>query len=505
MFIFFYLKLNASQKNRKTLTRGSDVMQSKVCSMSAIIKVTLISAIMIAALIICSVSADALSGTTGNIKAATAVRASASVKGKQVGSFGGNAKVTIIREKFTTKKSTKKTKIWYYVTDGKTTGYVRSDMVGNISYSKTPVKVKVKTKARKGAGDKMKKKGTYKKGKSLTVVMEAKAKNGSTWYKVKKGSGYAYIKAKHARVTGKTTSPATNTAAAKASPAAAAPSLPAADPSAPLSITTSNVRLPEDRVTNLPFSIMGTVSSNHIIQKAEVGITDSSDKWVRKATADVNSTVFNIASVDAQIKFGTLTPGTYTYKVRVKVDGKWSTQASKKFKVRKAVVPAQLTQTALSLAWPRGTSSSVYSYSGGSPTPNFVNALNTVYPDRSNWSAAPKAGASCDVFVGTTVRTSGYDPYYPRGWDDQYSYLQASDKWVRIAYSGSLSTLQSGDIILYKRSSGGCHTCIYVEIDGTPYLAEAQISRNYGYLNSSTSKIQKFSDKKLLVVYRATN
>ena len=479
-------------------------MQSKVCSMSAIIKVTLISVILIAALMISSVSVDAMGGTTGNIKAATAVRASASVKGKQVGSFGGNAKVTIIREKFTTKKSTKKTKIWYYVTDGKTTGFVRSDMVSNISYSKTPVKVKTKTKARKGAGDKMKKKGTFKKGKSLTVVMEAKAKNGSTWYKVKKGSGYAYIKAKHARVTGKTTSPAT-AAATKASQPAATSSVPAADPSAPLSITTSNVRLPEDRVTNLPFSIMGTVNSNHIIQKAEVGITDSSDSWVRKATAEVNSTVFNIASVDAQIKFGTLSPRTYTYKVRVKVDGKWSTQASKKFKVRKAVVPAQLTQTALSLAWPKGTPSATYAYSGGAPTPNFVNALNTVYPDRGNWSAAPRAGASCDVFVGTTVRTSGYDPYYPRGWSDQYNYLQSSDKWVRIAYSGSLSTLQSGDIILYKRDSGGCHTCIYVEINGTPYLAEAQISKNYGYLNSSTSKIQKFSDKKLLVVYRATN
>ena len=474
--------------------------------MSAIIKVTLISVLLIAALILSSVSADALSGATGNIKAGSgaAVRASASAKAKQVGSFGSNAKVSIIREVFTSKNSTKKTKIWYYVTNGKTTGYVRADLVSNISYSSTPVKVKAKTKARKGAGDKMKKKGTFKKGKKLTAVMEAKGKNGSTWYKVKKGSGFVYVKAKHVRVTGTTKAAAVKPAESKPAVTPAS-SKPAADQNAPLSITTSNIRLPEDRVTNLPFSIMGTVNSNHIIESARVGIKDSSDSWVRKATADVNDTVFNIASVDAQIKFGTLTPGTYTYKVDVKVDGKWSTQASKKFKVRKAVVPAQLTQTALSLAWPRGTDEALYKYSGGSATPNFQNAINTVFPDRSNWSAAPRAGASCDVFVGTTVRTSGYDPYYPRGWDDQYDYLQKSDKWVRIAYSGSLSTLQSGDIVLYKRDSGGCHTCIYVEINGSPYLAEAQISKYYGFLNSSTSKIQKFSNKKLMVVYRATN
>jgi hypothetical protein len=109
------------------------------------------------------------------------------------------------------------------------------------------------------------------------------------------------------------------------------------------------------------------------------------------------------------------------------------------------------------------------------------------------------------VFVGTTIRTSGYDPNYPRGWDDQYSYLQSSDKWVRIAYNGNTSVLRSGDVVLYKRDSGGCHTCIYVVENGTPYLAEAQIKKYYGYMKSNISKIKDFSNKKFIVVYRATN
>lgn len=165
--------------------------------------------------------------------------------------------------------------------------------------------------------------------------------------------------------------------------------------------------------------------------------------------------------------------------------------------------PTRIALTALLLAWPRGTDKPVYSYPDGSPTQNFQKAIDAVYPNRSSWSAAPRAGASCDVFVGTVIRTSGYDPDYPRGWDDQYEYLQASDRFVQVPYSGDLSTLQDGDIILYLRNSGRKHTCIFVEVDGKPYLAEAQIKKYFGYLNPGNKKVRQFSNKKILNVYRA--
>lgn len=483
-------------------------MQSKVCSMSAKIKVTLISIILITALAAGSLSVDAASigGTTGTIKAKSGaiLRQYASTKSAKVGSMRNKARVTILSEAFVSKNSTKNKKKWYYVTDGRTSGYVRSDLVKNISYGGAPVSTTAKVNYRKGAGNKMKKKGTFKKGKSLTAVLTATAKDGSTWYKVRKGSGFVYVSGKYIRDAGVSTAAAPAAQAAGSAVSASSPQL-SADPSAPLSITTNNVRVPEDRATDIPFTIYGTIASNHIIESAEVGVADANGNWATRATASVNSTVFNIASVDSQVKFGTIPPGSYNYNVNVMVDGNWNTPVKKPFTVKQAQAPAMITQTAKNLAWPIGTPTDYFRYSGGSATGNFQAALNAVYPNRGSWSAAPRVGASCDVFVGTTIRYSGYDPNYPRGWDDQYSYLQSSDKWVRIAYNGNTSVLRSGDIVLYKRDSGGCHTCIYVVENGVPYLAEAQIKKYYGYMKSNISKIQDFSNKKFIVVYRATN
>ena len=481
-------------------------MQNRICSRSSIIKVTLISVMLIAALVASTFTTDAfsVSSTTGSINArgGAALRTKASTKGAKIAVLSRGTRVTIIREVFKSKKSVKKSKRWYLVTAGGRSGYVRADLVNNIAYCSASVKTTAKVKFRKGAGNKMKKKGSFKKGQALTAVLQAKAADGSIWYKVRKGSGFVYVSGKYLTDNVQTTDPAStdNSASATAAALAAAP-----DPDAPLSITANNVRTPDDRVTNLPFTVLGTINSNHIIESVEVGVVKASGGWAIRATQNVNKTSFNIASVDAQLKFGTIPAGSYFYRVNVKVDGEWHTPVDKAFTVRTAEIPAKLTQTALSLAWPAGTSSSTFDYSGGAPTAAFTAALNAAYPNRSNWSTAPRKGASCDVFVGTTVRTSGYDPNYPRGWDEQYDYLQKSDKWVRIAYSGDLSKLQSGDIVLYKRDSGGCHTCIYVKIGSDDYLAEAQIEKRYGYLKSDVSKIQKFSDKKFIVVYRATN
>lgn len=478
-------------------------MQRNICSMSAKIKVALISAVLVLALVASSLSADAFStGTTmGSIHAKSGVylRATASTKSAKVGSLKNKTRVQIVQEVYVSKNSTKKKKRWYYVTTGAKSGYVRADLVNNISYGNATVSTTAKVNFRKGAGNKMTKKGSFKKGKTLTAVLEARAKDGSIWYKVRKGSGFVYV-------SGKYLTTGTQQAAAPAPApqvAAASSGTPAADPAAPLSISANNVRLPENRAAHLPFSVMGTITSNHIMETIEVGVTDSSGNWIIKATQNVNGTVFNLASVDAQLKFGSIPAGTFTYKVNVKVDGIWATPVSKVFELHESDVPDRIAQTALSLAWPIGTPTATFKYDGGSPTAAFQAAINAAYPNRSNWSKAPRLGASCDVFVGTTIRTSGYDPNYPRGWDEQYDYLPNSDKWVRIAYSGDISVLRSGDIVLYKRDSGGCHTCIFVIVNGTPYLAEAQISKYYGYMKSNISKIQKFSDKKALVVYRA--
>jgi hypothetical protein len=225
----------------------------------------------------------------------------------------------------------------------------------------------------------------------------------------------------------------------------------------------------------------------------------------------VNSNTFNIASVDSKIAFGSLPIGSYVYKVDVAADGQWFNQVNQGFTVNQSSAPQRIIDTALYLAWPRGTASSAYAYGSGSATPQFTDALHTYFPNYYTWSAAPRVGASCDVFVGTVMRASGYDPDFPRGHDEQWDYLNKSPRWQRVSYSGNPDELQSGDVITYIRNSGGRHTCIYYKApDGKNCLVEAKISSCYGYVNVTSSgalpsKVTKFSDKKYLRVYRATS
>lgn len=156
----------------------------------------------------------------------------------------------------------------------------------------------------------------------------------------------------------------------------------------------------------------------------------------------------------------------------------------------------RIANTAISLAWPAGTSSAKYSYSSGTSTSAFKSAIDRAYPNRTHWSSAPKKGASCDVFVGTVVRTSsGYDKNYPRGFEEQLPHVQNSSKWKRVSgfdtSNRSVSKLKNGDIILYTRSNGHVHTLIYYNINGSEGRVEAQFSKTYGHVVAGRSSLQK--------------
>lgn len=143
-----------------------------------------------------------------------------------------------------------------------------------------------------------------------------------------------------------------------------------------------------------------------------------------------------------------------------------------------------IAQTAINLAWPYGTAKSKYSYHGGSATPAFQLALNTVYPNRSGWGPKPKVGASCDVFTETCVRYSGYDTSVPRGYTDAEKYYKKhTEKWTKTNVC-KVKDMQSGDVILWRKSSGTVHACIFVRINGTGYLAEAHyVAEEYGCID----------------------
>ena len=178
---------------------------------------------------------------------------------------------------------------------------------------------------------------------------------------------------------------------------------------------------------------------------------------------------------------------------------KKATKKVKKATVKKPTPSAngkKIAQTAKKLAYSSQTA--VGKYPNGKPDPDYKVALNKVYPNRKSWSKAPRLGASCDVFVGTTVRASGVDSKFPRGLAAQVKYIEKSDKWSRVK-NPTVANVVSGDVIQYARPNGNGHTCIVV--DGK--IKEASLKHWYGITTNTLKSRLSTSGKSWVRVYRA--
>ena len=146
----------------------------------------------------------------------------------------------------------------------------------------------------------------------------------------------------------------------------------------------------------------------------------------------------------------------------------------------------------------RDSASSKARYPSGKPTEAFKKALDKVYPNRQSWGAAPKVGASCDVFVGTCVRASGVDSKYPRGLADQKPYMDKSSKFDMV--STDPAKAQTGDIITYAHATTtGGHICIKYG----DKLKHAAYKEWYGRTTSPGNRFSKKVNKDFKV-WRAT-
>lgn len=126
------------------------------------------------------------------------LRKSSSTNSASLSVLSDNTKITIHKEIFKSKTSTAKKNKWYYVTANGIKGYVRADLVDHLKYSPVKGKTKAKITYFKGAGTKMKKAGSLKKGAKVTVVLNVnpvRSASGAsrTWYKIKKGKKYYYL------------------------------------------------------------------------------------------------------------------------------------------------------------------------------------------------------------------------------------------------------------------------------------------------------------------------
>lgn len=150
-------------------------------------------------------------------------------------------------------------------------------------------------------------------------------------------------------------------------------------------------------------------------------------------------------------------------------------------------------------AWPAGTPKSKYSYPGGSPTAAYKAALNKAYPDRSSWGKQTRAGASCDVFVGTVCRASGVDPSFPRGLDGVEKHMKGNSRWTLTGVKSKGSMLP-GDVVFQKYKGGGGHIFVYL---GNGKIANAHYNgKTYGIVQDISST-RAASKCKVYNVYRA--
>ncbi|HHW94628.1 MAG TPA: SH3 domain-containing protein [Mogibacterium sp.] len=141
------------------------------------------------------------------VKEGAYLRKRASTSSSRLRLLKKDTKLTIYREVFKSKTSTRARYKWYYVNANGRKGYIRSDCVGSVRYSAVSAKINGKVNYRVGPGLRMKKTGVFRKGTAVTVYMKATPVSStrgstSTWYKIKKGSRYYYVSSSYVDIVG---------------------------------------------------------------------------------------------------------------------------------------------------------------------------------------------------------------------------------------------------------------------------------------------------------------
>ena len=135
--------------------------------------------------------------------------------------------------------------------------------------------------------------------------------------------------------------------------------------------------------------------------------------------------------------------------------------------------------------------------SAKTPTAAYKAALKKAYPNRSSWGSAARAGRSCDVFVGTVMRTSGLSSNCPRGLKEQYKFKpKAFDRYVFHNVRPKDVSLY-GDIVIYKKKGGGGHACIR----GAGGIYQANHPKYYPHFTKGFSKLS--AKRPTVIVWRA--
>ena len=175
-------------------------MMSLIQEMKTCITKSLIIALL-ATIIIIPAGNESLAATSFNVSATVNSKEGAylrngpSKSNKAVALLKNGTNLTIVSEHFTTTNSTIANNRWYYVTSGNKKGYIRADLVKNITHKQVRLAwSKDALNCRYGAGTGMALKGAFKKDSPFYVVLPAYAKGSkTTWYKVSANSSFYYV------------------------------------------------------------------------------------------------------------------------------------------------------------------------------------------------------------------------------------------------------------------------------------------------------------------------
>lgn len=131
------------------------------------------------------------------------------------------------------------------------------------------------------------------------------------------------------------------------------------------------------------------------------------------------------------------------------------------------------------------------------PTAAYKSALKKAYPSKKGWGSAAKAGRSCDVFVGTVLRTSGLSSSCPRGLKDMYNFKPTNFNRYVFHNVKPSSVSKYGDVVIYKKKGGGGHACIR-SANG---IYQANNPRLYPHYTSGFSKLSV--KRPTVIIWRA--
>jgi hypothetical protein len=114
----------------------------------------------------------------------------------------------------------------------------------------------------------------------------------------------------------------------------------------------SSVVAPSTTYEGDGFSISGKITSNYKISQVSVSVIDQSGRPVLSASANPAAKSYNVSKLDAKIRFGTLSTGTYTYKVMAQDSKQTSTLVNRQFEVIKKPAASMSTLKITSYNYP---------------------------------------------------------------------------------------------------------------------------------------------------------